>query len=86
MKGPMKLTQQVKVAHSFLHVTSKLSFYHFKLVRRFYILLPKKVPKPATRSREEDRFYKESFLASLENQLQHTPDFSPKVLNGTFFV
>ena len=36
-KGPVKLMQQVKVAHSFLQSVKFVPLYHFKLA---YILLP----------------------------------------------
>ena len=39
-KGPVKLIQRVKIAHSFLQLVESVSLYHFKIV---YVVLKKAV-------------------------------------------
>ena len=84
-KGPVKSIQWVKIVHSFLQSVSKsVPLYHFNLAFVVLHMIVKNLQKPTSKNGEIGRFNLESFLTSLENQLQCTAEFVSKALKDLF--
>ena len=65
-KGPLKLMQRVKIAHSFLQ--SVLNLFHFIILSLpiwFYISLSKNFSKPTSKDREIGRFDRSLLMESF---------------------
>ena len=65
-KGPVKLTQQVKIAHSFLPtVSNQFHVIILRLPMQFYKWLSKNFSKPTSKNGEIGRFNLSSLIESF---------------------